>query len=110
MSYWIEDHSNIPVGMFFPSLDNMMVCLFSVAISPRLIMVNELMGWSWSFAAMPYGDDWRERRRLFTKYFHPNNPSANIPQQLEFVHKMLMQLLNDPDDFLHVIQRYFTSK
>jgi len=69
-------------------------------------MVNELIGWAWAFATMPYGDDWRERRRLFTKYFHPNNPSANVPQQLEFVHKMLVQLLDDPDDFMVITQRY----
>jgi len=68
-------------------------------------MVNDLMGWSWSFASMVYGDSWRERRRLFTKYFHPNNPS-NTPQQLEFIHKMLVQLLDDPDDFLDITRRY----
>src|SRR6188768_1458386 len=69
-------------------------------------MVNELMGWAWSFSIMPYGDSWRERRRLFTKYFHPNNPSANIPQQTEFIHKMLVQLLDNPDDFMGITQRY----
>jgi len=69
-------------------------------------MVNELMGWAWAFSTMPYGDSWRERRRLFTKYFHPNNPSANIPQQTEFIHKMLVQLLDNPDDFMGITQRY----
>jgi len=72
-------------------------------------MVNELMGWSWSFAGMPYGDDWRERRRLFTKYFHPNNPSANVPLQCEFIHKMLVQLLDDPGDFLGITHRSAAS-
>jgi len=69
-------------------------------------MFSELMGWSWAFSTMAYGDSWRERRRLFTKYFHPNNPSANIPQQLEFVHKMLVQLLDGPKDFMSITRRY----
>ena len=67
------------------------------------------MGWSWAFGTMPYGDEWRERRRLFTKYFHPNNPSANVPQQCEFIHKMLLQLLDGPDDLLDITQRYVAS-
>jgi len=82
---------------------------FSVVISPQFVMFNELMGWSWSFGFMPYGDAWRERRRLFTKYFHPNNPSANIPQQIEFIHKMLVQLLDNPNDFLDITRRFVTA-
>ena len=54
---------------------------------------------------MLYDDSWRERRRLFTKYFHPNNPS-NASQQLEFIHKMLVRLLDNPDDFLDINRRY----
>jgi len=68
-------------------------------------MVNEMMGWSWAFSTMTYGDSWRERRRLFTKYFHPNSLTANIPQQREFTHKMLVQLLDNPDDFLGITRR-----
>jgi len=106
MSCWIEGRSNILVGMLiFPTLIVRSCVYFSVAIRPRLVMVNELMGWSWAFATMPYGDDWRERRRLFTKYFHPNNLGANIPQQIEFIHKMLSQLLANPDDFVSITKR-----
>ena len=48
----------------------------------------------------PYGDVWRARRQMFTKYFNPSNPSINQPRETVYVRRFLDQLLQKPDDFL----------
>jgi len=62
------------------------------------------MGWGWLFAALPYGNKWRERRRAFTKYFHPSDYSVYQPNQIEFVRGMLLRLLEDPDDVFTILK------
>ena len=54
---------------------------------------------------LPYGEAWRERRRMFTKYFHPGNTDLYEPTQREFVRKMLPQLLKDPENFLSITRK-----
>ncbi|PPQ66787.1 hypothetical protein CVT24_008696 [Panaeolus cyanescens] len=71
---------------------------------PRLPMLSELMGWGWLISAMVYGDPWRERRRLFTKFFNQHNSDFYRPRQAEFVRKMLVNLLDRPDEFLDVVR------
>ena len=58
------------------------------------------MGWGWLMSAMPYGESWRERRRLFQSYFHPGKPTTHQPRQLEYIRGMLLpQLLADPENY-----------
>jgi len=64
------------------------------------------MGWGWLIAALAYGTEWRERRRAFTKYFHPSVPSVYQPNQVEFVRRMLSRLLEDPDDFFSILKQW----
>ncbi|KIJ97388.1 hypothetical protein K443DRAFT_681535 [Laccaria amethystina LaAM-08-1] len=66
----------------------------------RFTMISELMGWGWLMSAMPYGESWRERRRLFQSYFHPGKPTTHQPRQLEYIRGMLLpQLLADPENY-----------
>ena len=53
---------------------------------------------------LPYGDVWRESRRVFTKHF--SDSSINRPRDILYVRRFLGQLLQNPDDFLQHIQTY----
>ena len=53
---------------------------------------------------LPYGDAWRARRRIFTKYFNPSNPSVNEPRDIIYVRRFLGQLLQTPNDFLQHVR------
>ncbi|KIM38015.1 hypothetical protein M413DRAFT_30429 [Hebeloma cylindrosporum] len=69
---------------------------------PQFTMLSELMGWKWAMSVMPYAEAWRDRRRTFTKYFHPGNPDVYKATQIEFLRKMLPQLLKEPENFLSI--------
>ncbi|KAG7085605.1 hypothetical protein E1B28_003156 [Marasmius oreades] len=66
---------------------------------PRLVMVNELMGWNYSFALMEYGDEWRAQRRLFQQEFHPTAAERFQPLELQVAHNLVRRLLDDPENF-----------
>ncbi|KDR69223.1 hypothetical protein GALMADRAFT_925136 [Galerina marginata CBS 339.88] len=69
---------------------------------PHLPMICDLMGWTWAMSLMPYGEVWRESRRVFTQYFQGSNASLYQAPQMEFVRKMLPRLLDAPEDFLAI--------
>ncbi|KAF4610220.1 hypothetical protein D9613_010340 [Agrocybe pediades] len=75
---------------------------------PTLPMID-LMGWSWMFSVLPYGDMWRERRRAFTKYFHPGSTAVHQPYAIQFVRSMLPRLLDHPEDFLEISRHSVTA-
>ena len=60
------------------------------------------MGWGWLLSSLVYGDPWRERRRMFQKYFRSSNTQLYQPIQTEFIHKMLVRLLEAPDKFMSI--------
>jgi hypothetical protein len=53
---------------------------------------------------LPYGDVWRESRRIFTKYF--SNSRINEPRDVLYVRRFLGQLLQKPNDFLQHVRTY----
>jgi hypothetical protein len=56
---------------------------------------------------LPYGDVWRESRRMFTKHFNSSNHnSINQSRNILYVRRFLGQLLQRPDDFLKHIRTY----
>ena len=55
---------------------------------------------------LPYGDAWRESRRMFTKHFNPSNTSINQPREIIYVRRFLGQLLQKPSDFLQHVRTY----
>ena len=52
----------------------------------------------------PYGDAWRESRRIFTKHF--SDSSINQPRDILYVRRFLGQLLQKPNDFLQHTRMY----
>jgi hypothetical protein len=55
---------------------------------------------------LPYGDVWRARRRTFTKHFNSSNHSLNQPREIKYVRRLLVQLLQNPSDFLQHVRTY----
>ncbi|PFH48808.1 hypothetical protein AMATHDRAFT_149066 [Amanita thiersii Skay4041] len=72
-------------------------------------MLKDLMKWGFNLAILPYGAQWRLRRRKFHDYFHPNIVSRYQPIQLEWSHKFLHLLLETPQNFLDHIRYTFSS-
>nr|BED42963.1 cytochrome P450 monooxygenase [Trametes versicolor] len=66
----------------------------------RMPMLNELVGCDWHFVFMGYGDSWRERRRVFHQYFHPNAATNYRPRELKVARELLRRLLQTPDEFM----------
>ncbi|KAJ7672132.1 cytochrome P450 [Mycena polygramma] len=58
-----------------------------------------LMGWDFNFGLMPYGEKWRQYRRLFHQHFRQDAAVAFRPIQLRKIHDSLGSLLNTPEDF-----------
>ncbi|KAK7440646.1 hypothetical protein VKT23_016995 [Stygiomarasmius scandens] len=70
---------------------------------PRLVMVNELMGWNFSFGLMEYGDEWRAQRKLFQQEFSPIASERFQPLETQVAHQFLVRMLEQPEDFvLHI--------
>ena len=53
---------------------------------------------------LPYGDVWRESRRIFTKHF--SDSSINQPRDILYVRRFLGQLLQRPNNFLQHTRKY----
>ncbi|KAI3614000.1 cytochrome p450 [Moniliophthora roreri] len=69
---------------------------------PRWVMLNEL--WDWAFITMPYGKEWKARRKLFTNEFNPKHTERYEPQTLQAVHLFLLDLLREPDSFYRLLR------
>ncbi|KAL0575702.1 hypothetical protein V5O48_006262 [Marasmius crinis-equi] len=67
----------------------------------ELPMINDLMGWDWSFGHMPYGPRWKAHRTMFHRQFQSSVVSAFWPVQLKETHKLIRRLLADPGDFIN---------
>ena len=56
---------------------------------------------------LPYGNVWRESRRLFKRYFDsPHHVSIRQPQDIQYVRGFLGQLLQRPNYFLQHARTY----
>ncbi|RXW20872.1 hypothetical protein EST38_g4984 [Candolleomyces aberdarensis] len=66
---------------------------------PNMPMMNELIGFDWHFGFMPYGDEWKERRKMFQQVFHPTRTEFYRPKLLKAVRNFLIRLLDDPKDY-----------
>nr|GAT46884.1 cytochrome P450 [Mycena chlorophos] len=67
---------------------------------PRMPMIQDVIGLSWHFAFMPYGDRWRQHRRLFVQHAH----AFDNQNQTKWTKIFLQNLLLTPDDFVEHIQ------
>ncbi|KAF8498385.1 cytochrome P450 [Hysterangium stoloniferum] len=64
-------------------------------------MLNDLMGFNWSFVLMRYGDRWRRNRRMFHQHFHPGAIKAYQPLQIKHARDLLKRLRETPHDFMN---------
>ncbi|KAF7374507.1 O-methylsterigmatocystin oxidoreductase [Mycena sanguinolenta] len=65
---------------------------------PVLTMI-ELMGWDFTFAFLPGGDKWRDRRKMFQQHFRLDMSRNYHPIQMKKVHLLLQELLSSPQEF-----------
>ncbi|RDB18403.1 hypothetical protein Hypma_000371 [Hypsizygus marmoreus] len=65
---------------------------------PRMPMLNELCGYNFNFGLMPYGDRWREHRKLFHQSFSPTASKLFRPKILKATHGLLRRILDDQPD------------
>ncbi|TFK66639.1 cytochrome P450 [Pluteus cervinus] len=75
----------------------------------RMPMINELMGWDFSLAFMPYGHQWRRHRRMFNSHFNITASARYKPIHLQETQFLLGRLLESPDDFLHHVRHTFSA-
>ncbi|KAJ3555828.1 hypothetical protein NM688_g2361 [Phlebia brevispora] len=62
--------------------------------SDKLFMtIDEMTGWDWNFSILPYGQRWRDRRRVFHHYFNQNAVAHYHPVQLRETRAFLQRLL-----------------
>ncbi|KAK0486576.1 cytochrome P450 [Armillaria novae-zelandiae] len=71
---------------------------------PRMTMVNELMGWDFSFGLMEYGNEWRAQRRLFQQEFNLIAVERYHQCELKATHELLRRLLEEPNKFIKHIR------
>ncbi|KAF9046700.1 cytochrome P450 [Panaeolus papilionaceus] len=75
----------------------------------KLSATMELMGFAFNTTRKPYGDLWRQHRRILKKYFEKDAALSYIAIQQGKVHKLLQNLSNTPDNFCRHIKRTTTS-
>ncbi|KAF9219295.1 cytochrome P450 [Gyrodon lividus] len=66
----------------------------------QLPMINDLMGWDWSFGHMPYGERWKKHRKMFERQFRPAVAPTYWPLQRKEAHALLRNLLDSPGDLI----------
>ncbi|KIK63931.1 hypothetical protein GYMLUDRAFT_161793 [Collybiopsis luxurians FD-317 M1] len=67
----------------------------------ELPMINDLMGWDWSFGHMPYGPRWKMHRTMFHRQFQSSVVSGFWPIQLKEAHKLVRRMLHAPEDLIN---------
>ncbi|KAL0958951.1 hypothetical protein HGRIS_014263 [Hohenbuehelia grisea] len=75
----------------------------------KLHMINDLMGWDWSFGHMPYGERWRRHRKLFHRQFQPSVVNSFFPIHIRETHALLKRLLDTPDDMINHLRHNAAS-
>ncbi|KAF9522726.1 cytochrome P450 [Crepidotus variabilis] len=70
---------------------------------PHATMVD-LMGWDFNSGLKPYGNIWRNQRRLLQQYLKPEATRSYQTTQVQKIHDMLLQLLESPNDFMNHVQ------
>ncbi|KAF9451148.1 cytochrome P450 [Macrolepiota fuliginosa MF-IS2] len=64
---------------------------------PRLAMFHDVVGATDHFSMMPYGEEWRNHRRLLQQHFSPKTLSRDQERTMEFVRKALLpNIYQDP--------------
>ncbi|KAJ3534316.1 hypothetical protein NM688_g7153 [Phlebia brevispora] len=83
------------------------------ADKPAMVM-DELLGWEWNFAFMPYGSEWRATRRTFHQHFNQRAVQEYHPVQAREIRVFLRRVIamsngNKPLDSGVVSQTFAAS-
>ena len=78
--------------------------LFSIYVGTRSL--ESRMDFTWNMAFRQYGSQWRNHRRAFHDYFHPNIVHKYHSAQITTIRTFLRCLLKSPDDFMHHIRQW----
>ena len=85
----------------------------SLEFRPVSVLACDVMGWNCIFVLLPYSEAWKERRRLFTRYFRsPGHSDAALgtvvhaSQVYEFVHRFLLDLNDTPGEVYGLARQY----
>ncbi|KAI0642611.1 CyP450 monooxygenase [Trametes meyenii] len=73
---------------------------------PRLVMA-EIAGFMWEFTLLGYTQAWRERRRMFHRFFNHNVVSEYRPIHLRESHRFLQRLMDAPQDIVELSRHLF---
>ncbi|KAH6917895.1 cytochrome P450 [Coprinopsis sp. MPI-PUGE-AT-0042] len=76
---------------------------------PRATMVVELMGWTYAFGLLPYGERWRFLRREFHRFMSPTAVLGYRQIQQNSVYSFLNNLLETPDSFSTHLRLFYGS-
>ncbi|KAI9441768.1 cytochrome P450 [Lactarius indigo] len=66
---------------------------------PSLVALNTILGMDWVTGFIPYGARWRSLRRGLHAHFHPAAAKAYRPLEQHAVHRLLRNLLQEPESF-----------
>lgn len=77
---------------------------------PEGTMINEVMGWKSMFSVQPYGQQWRDHRKVFWQEFHPEHGRLHHrPIQLRCSRDLIRRLYESPLDFQTHIRHMIAS-
>lgn len=61
--------------------------------------MTELMGWDFSLVFLPYGNEWRDHRRIFHQEMRPEAAVKYRPAHMVKAHDLLRRLTTTPNLF-----------
>ncbi|PPQ90225.1 LOW QUALITY PROTEIN: hypothetical protein CVT25_012934 [Psilocybe cyanescens] len=61
--------------------------------------IFELMGWEFNVELLPYGDEWRQHRRVCQQHFNPQTARKYEALQMDKVRGFLQALIETPEQF-----------
>ena len=62
--------------------------------------------WDWDFVLLPYGERWREKRRLFHSQLSPSSAPEFQSVQLRQAHLFLKELVNHSNQLAVTVRGY----
>ena len=83
----------------FPLLNDLYVPYIHRAPQIRINWSN-IVGMTWNFGFMHYGDKWRTYRRVFSKKFGPSGVQGFCGIQAKSAKSLLQKIHHSPDEFL----------
>lgn len=74
-----------------------------------MTMINELMGWDFSFGMMRFGGNWKRHRKMFSNHFRPSNIPTYHHVLRACSHDLLNDLIESPGDLKNHLRHVVTK-